>query len=140
MTGLIKFPALIGTSAFDDLFADFFRDPFPIMRRSTEGYPVTDIFIDDDGNHVIKMALAGFSKDNIKIEVKENTITIKCDAETTDEAIQHRRIATRAFSKTFIDYDNKLNLLKTDVTFKDGLLSLIIPKLPEEKPKLLDIK
>ena len=133
---LIKHPGLI----LDNLFADFFRDPFPVIKRSTEGYPVTDIYVDDEGRHVIEMALAGFSKENIQVEVKDNTVTIRCESKTKEEDVKQRRIATRAFCKTFVDYDNKLDLAAADVRFENGLLSIALPLLPEKKPKLLEIK
>lgn len=138
MTALIKRsnPGLI----LDDLFADFFRDPFPVIKRSTEGYPVTDIFVDDDGNHVIQMALAGFSKENIQVEVKDNSVTIRCESQVKEEDVKQRRIATRAFCKTFVDYDNKLDLMNADAKFENGLLSLTIPLLPDKVPKQLEIK
>jgi len=135
---LIRHPGLI----LDDLFADFFKDPFPVIKRSTEGYPVTDIYVNDDGDNVIEMALAGFSKEDIKVEVKDNTVTIRCNAKTKEDAGKQRRIATRAFCKTFIDYYNKLDLMGANVTFENGLLSLTIPLLilKVKEPKLLEIK
>ena len=140
MNILMRRPAIIGNSVLDDLFSEFFRDPFPVIKRSTEGYPVTDIFQDESGNQVIEMALAGFSKENIKVEVKDNSITIMCESKTKEGDVSNRKIATRAFSKTFVDYNNKLDLMAADVKFENGLLSVILPPLPENKPKLIEIK
>ena len=76
----MRTPAVLGRTAFDQLFDQFFNDPRPYIKRSTEGYPVTDIFQNDDGSQVIQMALAGFSEDDINIEVQDNNIKISCDS------------------------------------------------------------
>ena len=39
------------------------------VQRTTEGYPVADIYRDDSGNTVMEFALAGFKKENLHVEV-----------------------------------------------------------------------
>lgn len=138
-----RHPVVMGRTAFEDIFGSFFDDPFPVIKKSTNGYPLTDMFKDENGNQVIQMALAGFSKDDIAIETKDNSITIsaKCDTCDTSEnpICDQRRIAKRSFSKTFVDYKNKLDLSATKATFVDGLLSVTLFQLPENKPQLIEI-
>ena len=116
-------PAVLGRTAIDHLFDQFFNDPQPMIKRSTDGYPLSDIYKDEKDNQIIEMALAGFSKEDIHIEIKENKITISHQAgpRKGDDRIP-RRIARRSFSKTFIDYDNTLNLAGSTATFENGLL------------------
>ena len=133
-------PDILGRDALDLLFGNFWNDPVPIVERSTKGYPITDLFYDENGNQKIEMALAGFSRECIKIEVKDNTITISGNNKEPNEQTEHRRIAKRSFTKTFIDYDNKLDLNSTEATFENGLLSLTLPGTPEGNPKLINIK
>ena len=143
MTNLIlRTPALMGRNVFDQLFDQFFNDPGPVIKRSTDGYPLTDIYKDEEGQQVIEMALAGFSKDQLSIEIKENTITISNLAAEKRESIPGltRRIAKRSFSRKFIDYDNQLDLLNSTASFENGLLKITIPKQENAKPIFINIK
>ena len=51
------------------------------------------------------MAVAGFGEDDLSIEAKENTLTVKgekkADTEATDREFLHRGIAARAFERRF---------------------------------------
>ena len=95
----LRTPSVLGRTALDQLFNEFFTNPNPWIKQSTNGYPVTDIYKDDDGNQVIEMALAGFSKEDIEISVVENTITISSNA-TKEQFFKgsiDRKIARRSF-------------------------------------------
>ena len=142
MTGLtFRPPAVLGRTAFDLLFDQFFTDPGPMIKRSTDGYPLTDIYESDDGSQIIEMALAGFSKDDLSIEISENKITISYQGKPWGgEDSRPRRIAKRSFSKTFIDYQNQLDLLKAEASFENGLLKIVLPPRKEIKPITIDIK
>ena len=144
MTTLIKrnnfgAPAIMGRSVFDRIFDDFLHDPAPFVRNSTSGYPLTDIYQDEDGNQIIEMALAGFRKGDLIIETKENTVTISSERQSGDED-NNRRIARRGFKKTFVDYGNKLDFEKASASFENGLLMVKIPQRAEKRSTLVDIK
>ena len=134
----MRTPAVLGRTAFDQLFDQFFNDPRPYIKRSTEGYPVTDIFQKEDGNQVIQMALAGFTKEDLVIEIVDNNIRISCHSVNEDKEA-NRRIAKRSFSKVFTDYQNKLDLTKAKATFINGLLSVEIPQLLGTTPTIIKI-
>ena len=132
--------AIMGRTMFDKIFDQFLEDPAPVIKRSTDGYPVTDIYTNEDHSQVIEMALAGFKKDDLNIDVKDNTITIGCDASKEEKQQKLRRIAKRSFKKTFVDYHNQLDFSKTEAEFIDGLLSVTIPRVEEKKPTTITIK
>ena len=143
MNKLARRPEVLGFELFNDLFKDFFSaDPYRALVKSTAGFPVTDMFWDENGNQVIEMALAGFTKDNLEVEVRDNSIIIRCTAQEKEESEAQRKIARRSFEKRFVDYHNQLDLLAADVKFDNGLLSITLPKVTQEKkkPKLLEIK
>ena len=143
MTNIMKhnpyFTSIMGRSVFDQIFDQFFDEPQKVIRRSTEGYPLTDIYSTEDGSQVVEMALAGFSKDDLNIGVKDNSITISCEKSSEGDG-NSRRIARRSFSKSFVDYDNKLDLKSTSASFRDGLLKLSIPPVEEVKPTTITIE
>ena len=135
------FPSIMGRTVFDQIFDQFFEEPKNIVRRSTEGYPLTDIYKSQDDGQVIEMALAGFSKDDLNIEVKDNSISISCNSNGEwGEGENYRRIARRSFQKSFVDYDNKLDLKKASASFENGLLKVIIPTIADKKPTIIAIE
>jgi len=137
----LRAPAVLGRTAFDQLFEQFFQDPRPLVKRTTDGYPLTDVYRDQEENQIIEMALAGFSKEDLEIEVKENKISISHQAEPwKGEDRPARRIARRSFTKTFVDYDNSLDLSKTQASFENGLLTIVIPQIEEKQVLQIEIK
>ena len=39
----LRAPAVLGRTAFDQLFEQFFQDTRPLVKRTTDGYPLTDV-------------------------------------------------------------------------------------------------
>jgi len=132
-------PNLIGRTVWDDIFSSAFPEPEVLVRRSTEGYPLTDIYRDDNDNQIIELALAGFKQDDLSIEVKDGHITVSADKKE-DALRQGRRIAKRSFKKTFVDHSNKLDLQRSSATFEDGLLRIAVPPIEEAKSLFIEIK
>ena len=134
-------PSLLGRTVWDDVFNNFFNEHETpnLIRRSTDGYPVTDLYRDEGGNSVIELALAGFNKGQLSIEVKEGKITIIAD-QGSETGENSRRIARRSFTRTFVDHSNKLDLENAKATFKDGLLQITVPPTPEVQSTIIKIK
>tara|TARA_R100000152_G_C6782149_1_gene218614 strand:+ start:9126 stop:9485 length:360 start_codon:yes stop_codon:yes gene_type:complete len=116
---------------------------FPqLMQKTTQGYPVADIYREENGNTVMEFALAGFRKEDLSIEIKpENkSITVSAKSENITERERQRRVARRNFSKTYVNYDSNLDLNATTAEFENGLLRLVVPQRPEAKPLRVEIK
>ena len=142
MTTLTTYkPGLLGRSVFDDIF-DSMLDLPALMDRTTQGYPVADMYRDDKGDTVLEFALAGFSKNDLVVEVKpeKNTITVSANQSQDEDKSINRRIARRSFSKTYVNYDNNLDLNMTTAEFENGLLRLVLPQRPEAKSLTVKIK
>ena len=133
-------PSLLGRGVFDDIFDSMLDFP-ALVNRTTQGYPVADIYRNDVEETVMEFALAGFSKDDLTVEIKpeKNTVTVSANA-AQDNASASLRIARRSFTKTYVNYDNNLDLNATSAEFENGLLRLVIPQRAEEKPMTIDIK
>ena len=135
-------PAIMGRTLFDQVFDQLFTSEpaHRVIKRSTDGYPVTDIYYNDKKDQIIEMALAGFKKEDLNIDVEDNTITISYKSNQNDgEARPARRIAKRNFTKTFVDYNNILDFSKTKASFVDGLLSVSIPQVETKKAVSINI-
>ena len=133
-------PGLLGRTVFDDIFDSMLDFP-AALSRTTQGYPVADIYRDDDQT-VMEFALAGFTKDDLSIEIKpeKNSITVSANAAQDDQESNSRRIARRSFTKTYVNYDNNLDLGSTTAQYENGLLRLVVPARPESKPLAINIK
>ena len=86
------------------------------------------------------MAVAGFSEDELKIDVKEQTLNVRGEKKAEDKERQflHRGIATRAFDRRFRLADH-VEVKGADL--KDGLLHVdLVRNVPERlKPRTVAI-
>ncbi len=103
-------------------------------------FPPYNIERTGESQYRITMAVAGFSQDDIKIEVKEQSLTIKGEKKPEDKERQflHRGIATRAFERRFQLADH-VEVTGADMT--DGLLNVdLVRNVPERlKPRTVAI-
>jgi molecular chaperone IbpA len=132
---------------------DLFKDPFfigfnrELERLNTvhnlatrQAYPPYDILKLDEDTYKLSLAVAGFSKDDIKVSIDNGTLIIKGEiVEVTDAEVVHKGIAGRKFTRTFAlgEY-----MEITGAEMKDGLLHIDINRIvPEDKkPKEIAIK
>ncbi len=103
-------------------------------------YPPYNIEKTDENGYRISLAVAGFSADDLEIEVKENALVVtgKSEADTNDREYLHRGIATRAFERRFHLADH---VRVTGATHADGMLHIdLVRELPEAlKPRRIEI-
>lgn len=135
MTTLTTYrPTLLGRNVFDDIF-DSMLDIPALMNRTTQGYPVADIYKNDEGATIMEFALAGFQKENLHVNIipEKGEVHISADSHGDEEQenFNSRRIARRAFHKTFVNYDSNLDLSKAKANYENGLLTINLPARPE---------
>jgi len=136
-TALTTFrPGLLGSRVFDDVFDNFFVDFPRHLKQSTQGYPVADIYRDDKGNTVMEFALAGFSKEQLSVDIRpdKRSVTVSADTDIDEDSNGFRRIARRNFTKTYVNYDNNLDLSEAKAAFENGLLTVVVPPRAELQP------
>lgn len=124
----------------DDMIAQFFGDAFNDKKANSK-YPLTDVY-DEDGVAYMEIAVAGFSKDEIKITVDANTLTVKGEAHKKDTSKRNyikKDIATRNFEKS---YSLMFDVETVDAKFENGILIIkLVPFIPEvSQPKQIEIK
>jgi molecular chaperone IbpA len=142
MTQLVRFDqaalnrALIG---FDQLF-DSFESRF--ANQLTTNYPPHNVVKTDEDTYVIEMAVAGFKKNEIAVEVEQDLLTIRGEATAPNETAQrmylHRGLSSRDFERTFSLAEH---MIVKGAEIKDGILTITIERIiPEDKkPRLIDI-
>jgi molecular chaperone IbpA len=119
-------------------FLGFHNDFFDSFRRVST-YPPYNIKEKDDKG-VIEFAVAGFAEKDLKVEVKENTLSIYgCKEKELQEDLMHKGISDRSFTKRFQLHKH---IIVDNAELKDGLLKVSYHRdIPEaEKPKQIKIK
>ena len=104
--------------------------------------PLTDIF-EDDNKYKLKIDLPGVSKEDLKLSFKNGELCISGERkqEKEEKNGQYHRIE-RTFGKYYRSFrlPELIKSDKIDAEFKDGQLTVSIPKAEEAKPKELEIK
>jgi molecular chaperone IbpA len=105
------------------------------------GYPPYNIERLADNEYRITMAVAGFGEEDLKIEVKENALTVRGEKKVEDGKegqFLHRGIAARAFERRF-QLADFVEVKGADL--KNGLLNIdLVRNLPERmKPRVVAI-
>jgi molecular chaperone IbpA len=131
-------PLYRSTVGFDRLFD--LLDAAPGFDAAVPAYPPYNIERLGDNEYRITMAVAGFSEDELKLDVKEQTLTVRGEkkAEEKERQFLHRGIATRAFERRFQLADH-VEIKGADL--KDGLLHVdLVRNVPERlKPRTIAI-
>jgi HSP20 family molecular chaperone IbpA len=55
------------------------------MNRTTQGYPVADMYQNDNGDTIMEFALAGFQKENLHVEILPEKGEIHVSADSQGE-------------------------------------------------------
>ena len=104
------------------------------------GFPPYNIRRDGDYNYVIEMALAGMSKDDLEVQVADQTLTVRSKEKKPDEGgeLLHRGISYRQFSRSWTLADE---VVVNDAKMENGMLLIhlehVVPE--EKKPRLVKI-
>tara|TARA_Y100001963_G_scaffold145785_1_gene219860 strand:- start:414 stop:845 length:432 start_codon:yes stop_codon:yes gene_type:complete len=124
------------TVGFDNIFDQLST----LSDFDIPNYPPYNIKKIDKENYQLEMALAGFTKADVIVEVKENTLTISGKSSDKEEdSFVHQGIARRAFKRRWTLAEH---LEVDEAKLKDGILMVKMKlNLPEEKkPKTITIK
>ena len=89
-------------------------------------------------DYLIELAIAGFSKDEISVEVKDRTLTVKGEHKSKGREFIHRGISTKKFKRTF-RLSEHVNVNGADI--QDGILAIELQYvIPEEmRPRKINI-
>ena len=124
---------------FDRTFDRLFD--YVTHQAESTGFPPYNIIKDGEYNFNIEMALAGYNKKDIEVEVADGVLTVKSIKDTKDEDDNnvYRGIANRNFTRKFTLADD---IIVKDGKLEDGMLTIKLERvIPEEKkPRLITIK
>jgi HSP20 family protein len=118
-----------------NLFDDDF---FPVISNRNSSMPAVNIR-EDETNFVLELAVPGIDKNDLKIDINEDVLTIssetKSETEEKKDGYKRKEFSYSSFCRSFYIPEN-VNRDKIDATYKDGILSVGLPKQEEEKNKI----
>ena len=122
---------------YDKLFDNLSR--YVDNNVSSTGFPPYNIRKEGDYHYVIEMALAGFSKEDIEIEVADGTLSVRSDKKDDAADNLYRGISFRKFNRKFTLSDD---IVVNDAALDNGMLTINLERVvPEEKkPRLIEVK
>tara|TARA_Y100001937_G_C7096756_1_gene320442 strand:- start:510 stop:959 length:450 start_codon:yes stop_codon:yes gene_type:complete len=124
---------------FDRTFDRLFD--YVTHQAESTGFPPYNITKDGEYSFNIEMALAGYNKKDIEVEVADGVLSVKSIKDTKDEDDNnvYRGIANRNFTRKFTLADD---IIVKDGKLEDGMLTIKLERvIPEEKkPRLITIK
>jgi len=134
MTGLHTLFPRSSFVGFDHLFSEL---EFT-AKHAQDHYPPHNIIQRDDQDYLIELAIAGFTKDEISVEVKDRTLTVTGEHVSKGRKFIHRGISTKKFKRTF-RLSEHVNVNGADI--QDGILAIELQYLiPEEmRPRKINI-
>lgn len=129
---------------FSSLFDDFFNDSFDVFGKDffdKGAYPKVDVR-DEETQIVIDAEVPGLKKEQVKVELENNILRIKCEKKNTDEqktkTYVHRELKHSSSCRSFALGDN-IDMEKITSTFENGILEIRLPK-KQPDPKQTEIK
>jgi HSP20 family protein len=147
MSNLVKYSPVVPSlfshrdefvTSFDRLFNQIFEDVFPETTKelgvdlfSRGAYPKVNV-ADEDLQVVISAEVPGLTKDQVKVEVQNDVLTIRGEKRENVESTPkkkyiYKELKESSFSRSFQLYDN-LDVDKIKAKFENGVLELTIPK------------
>jgi molecular chaperone IbpA len=135
------------TVGFDNVFdqLEYMMEDRFFEKGTVANFPPYNIVKTGENTYDVELALAGFNKNDIEVEYKENQLTVKskkqekADETDPDGNMIHRGISKRMFSRSFT-IANDVEVKGAEL--KDGLLKVSLERIiPEhKKAKTIEIK
>jgi len=128
--------ALLG---FDTLFNDF-EHRFANQINNT--YPPYNVIKHDEVTYEIEVAVTGFDKDEVTVEIDQNQLIVKGqrkEVELNEPTYLHRSLASRDFTRSWTLAEH---MEVRDGAIKNGVLTIGLKRVVPEalKPRVLKLK
>ena len=124
------------------MFDSFFRGVDEPSLLNSTWIPAVDVAEENDV-YVVKVELPGVNKDDVKITLESNILTIRGEKKVENEVKEKNYHRTErsygAFQRSFT-LPTSVKSDEIDAVYKDGILTVALPKAEEAKPKQIEVK
>jgi HSP20 family protein len=139
--------SLLSFDEFDNFFDDFLSRRWPRLldwnfpTGFDRGFPKIDI-LDHDNEIEVQAALPGIKKEDLDVSINNQTITIRVSTkeEKKEEGKYFRHEITRGEFHRTVSLPDNVDDENAKASFKDGILTVTIPKTEKNKRKTIEIK
>ena len=113
------------------VFDNFFRDTWDIMPAIRNNSPATNIK-ESDKDFIIEFAIPGKSNNDFEIELDNQLLTVKTidNISKNDYNYMQQEFDYSSFSKSY-ELPQSINLTKINSFYRDGMLTITLPKRKE---------
>jgi molecular chaperone IbpA len=120
-------------------FDHLFKELDHVARHANDHYPPHNILRTGEDDYLIELAVAGFHRDELTIEVKDRTLTVEGSHVSKGREYIHRGISTKKFKRTF-RLSEYVQVHGADLV--DGILAVELKVVvPDEmRPRQIEIK
>ena len=124
------------------MFDSFFRGPEEDGLQTTSWNPLVDV-TENDHSYLLNVELPGVSRNDVKIVVQDNQLTIRGEKKQEKESKNsntHRvERSYGSFQRTFT-LPTTVRAEKIEANYNDGVLTITVPKAEEAKAKEIEVK
>ncbi len=143
-----EFPTFHGLESLrrdmNRMFDEFFRGD--VLADETffgrDWSPAVDV-VENNDSYILKAELPGMNKDDVKITLENNILTIrgekKNEMEKKEQNVHRVERSYGMFERSFT-IPGSIKANEIDAQYNNGILTLTLPKAEEAKPKLIDVK
>ena len=125
---------------FDNFFRGGIQDDGTIF--ASVWTPVVDI-AEQDNEYTVKVELPGVSKDDVKITMQDDILTIrgekKAEKETKETGYHRTERSYGSFQRSFT-LPTHVKSDRIEASYTDGILTIALPKAEEAKPRQIEVK
>ena len=131
-------------TTFPSLFEDFFHDNFYKASKPNKWFdraqsmPAVNVK-ESDAAFLVEVAAPGLKKEDFKIELDNNMLTVACEkqqdqaAKAEDGKYTRREFSFVSFKRSFTLPEDMVNVEQIEAKYVDGILQLTLPKRPKQE-------
>ncbi len=122
-------------------FDRFFNDVFGNWGVRNNKIPSVDVYEDEKAFYV-EAELAGYDMKDVEVNVEKHVLRISSHKRASED--KSRKYLVR--ERSFVEFDRAFSLPEgineeaIDAEFRDGVLTITLPKMPVEQPKKISVK
>ena len=125
------------------LFDDFFSSRLGAWDNYSARVPAVDVE-ETDKEFIIKAEMPGFNENNVKITVDKHVLHITGEVDESEKDKEGKRYLIKerrhsSFERSF-SLPEGLDESAISASFENGILTVTLPKTPEEQPKRIEVK
>lgn len=129
----------IARRTFSPFLSELFDDDFfPVISNRVGSMPAVNIK-ENEKNYTLELAVPGMDKKDLKIDINDDVLVISSESKKEEEeekdGYKRKEFSYSSFCRSFYIPEN-VNREKIGASYKDGILSIELPKMEEEKNKI----